>query len=134
MPRSANCRRMRSSFGACGRGALCSCSSPRATVNYRSSFCICCATWTPSAGCGSRQRFAVLEEARLRLTHADLVRKHQGVNMPEHLGELLLEEARVDGIGIAAEQEPVARLEPRDQVADFRVGPEDVGTSFGQKI
>jgi hypothetical protein len=70
----------------------------------------------------------------MRFANADFVRKHQGVKMPEHIGKLLLEEARMDGVGIAAEQEPLARFEPRDQVAKFRVGTENVGAGFGQKI
>src|SRR5262245_5086172 len=76
----------------------------------------------------------MLEKGDAGLASADLMRQHQPIEMPQHVGELLLEKARVDQVRVAAEQNAVARLEPRNQLANLRVRPEDVGADRREKF
>src|SRR5437867_2554045 len=64
---------------------------------------------------GVRESLAVLEELRVRLAHADLMRQHQRIEMAQHIRELSDELTRMNRIGIAAEQDAIALCEYRDQ-------------------
>ncbi len=76
---------------------------------------------------------AMFKEFGPRLAHPDLVGQNQVVEMPQGAGKLTAIAARMQFVGVAAEKQPVARLQQFNQAANFRIGPKDVAPGFDQE-
>src|SRR5262249_54432252 len=63
---------------------------------------------------------------RTRLAHADLVRKDEGVEVGQRIGELTAEVAGAQLVGVAQQHQAIARLQLRYQAANLVVGREHI--------
>ena len=79
-----------------------------------------------SAGAASAELAAVLVDVRTRLSHADLVRQYQGVEMGQRIRELTAKLHGVQLVGIAQQQQTIARLQGRHQSTHLVVGREHI--------
>src|SRR5438876_11249635 len=59
---------------------------------------------------------AFAEELRVRFAHADRVRKNLMMEVSENVRELFLKLGGVQGIGVAAEDDPAAAAQTRNQI------------------
>ena len=78
-------------------------------------------------GLAAGELLGVLEEAALRLADADFVREDERVEVGQGVGELAAKLPGVQVAGVAAEQQSVASGQPRQDIADGIIAPEDLG-------